>query len=348
MTWEWIARAGGIALAFCASVLVAAAASAQGLDIVTYTGADRSQRLLDGARKEGALTLYSSAAAPDMNPQVAAFEKKYAIKVKVWRGSSEDVAHRIINEQRGGRFEVDVAETAGPDLEALVREKALQEVRTPVATDLIPEATPAHRRWIMSRLSIFVAAYNTNLIKAAEAPKTYGDLLDPRWKGKLAIEADDANWFMQLSTVMGEEKAVRLFRDIVARNGISVRKGHSLLANLVPTGEVPVALTVYAYRVEQLKNEAAPVEILYLPPVIALPTGIAIPQKAPHPFAAALFTDFFLTEGQEILAARGNTPTNPKVKALPKDLALIDLPKFLDEGDKWTRLYKDLFSEKGR
>jgi iron(III) transport system substrate-binding protein len=346
MTWESLARAGAVALAL--SALLPTAASAQAPDILSYAGADRAQRVLEGARKEGTLTLYSSAATSDANAQVAAFEKKYGVKLKVWRGSSEDIAHRVINEQRAGRFEVDVVETAGPDLEALVREKALQEFRTPVSAELIPAATLAHRLWIMSRLSIYVGAYNTSLIKPADAPRSYEDLLDPRWKGKLAIEADDANWFMQLSAIVGEDKAAKLFRDIVARNGMSVRKGHTLLANLVPTGEVPLALTAYAYRVEQLKKEGAPVEILYLPPVIALPTGIAVAQKAPHPYAAALFADFFLTDGQEILVQRGNTPTNPKAKALPKDLAFIDLPKFLDEGDKWTRRYKEIFSDQRR
>ncbi len=144
----------------------------------------------------------------------------------------------------------------------------------------------------------FVGGYNTKLIAAADAPKRYEDLADPQWKGRLAVEASDANWLMQLAAIMGEDKAIKLFRDIVARNGMSVRRGHSLLANLVPTGEVPLALTLYGYRVEQLKQEGAPVEILYLPPVIGLPTGTGIVRRAPHPHAAALLADFFLTDGQ--------------------------------------------------
>jgi len=105
--------------------------------------------------------------------------------------------------------------------------------------------------------------------QARDAPTTYEDLLNPRFKGKLAVEAEDANWFMSVVLSMGEEKGLKLFRDIVASNGMSVRKGHTLLANLVPTGEVPLALTAYSYRVEQLKNEGAPIEIVYLPPPVA-------------------------------------------------------------------------------
>ena len=192
----------------------------------------------------------------------------------------------MINEQRAGRFEADVVETAGPDMEVMIREKAMQPFHTPVSADLIPAATYAHRQWIATRINLFVGGYNTKLIAAADAPKRYEDLLDPHWKGKLAVEASDANWFMQLAALMGEDKAIKLFRDMVARNGMSVRRGHSLLANLVPTGEMPLALTLYGYRVEQLKQEGAPIEILYLPPVIGLPTGTGIVRNAPHPHAA--------------------------------------------------------------
>src|SRR5205085_6286876 len=154
----------------------------------------------------------------------------------------------------------------------------------------------------------------TNIIKRADAPTTYQDLLHPRFKGKLGIEADDANWFMSVAGALGEEKGLRLFRDIVAANGMSVRKGHTLLANLVPSGEVPLALTAYSYRIEQLKKEGAPVEIAYLPPVVSFPTGAGVFRRAPHPHAALLFEDFMLTDGQTILAQREAVPTNPKVK----------------------------------
>ncbi len=314
-------------------------------DILTYAGADRAQRILDGA-KEGTVTLYSSANVVDMNPQVAAFEKKYGIKVKLWRGSSENVARRVMNEQRAARFDVDLVETAGPDMEVMTREKALQPFHTPISASLIPAATYAHRQWIATRVNLIVGAYNTKLIAGADAPKRYEDLLDPRWKGKLAVEDTDAYWLMQIASIIGEEKAIKLFRGIVAANGMSVRKGHSLLANLVPTGEVPMALTVYGYRVEQLKREGAPVEILYLPPVIGLPTGTGVVRHAPRPYAAALLSDFFLTDGQKILAERHNFPVDPKIRPVPDGLAFVDVAKFLDEGARWTKLYASIFAGK--
>ena len=331
-------------VAIVATALLSSAASAQ--DIFSYAGPDRSQRILDGANKEGSVTLYSSATVADMGPQISAFEKKYGIKVRLWRASSEDVARRVINEQRAGRHEADVVETAGSEMEVLVREKAMQPFVTPISAELIPAATYAHRQWIATRVNAFVGGYNTKIISKADAPTRYEDLTDPKWKGRLAVEASDANWFMQLAAIMGEEKAVKLFRDIVARNGMSVRKGHSLLANLVPTGEVALALTLYSYRVEQLKQEGAPVEILYLPPVIGLPTGTGIVRRAPRPHAAALLAEFFLTDGQRILADRFNVPVNPKIRPMPENLALIDVAKFLDDGERWTKLYAAIFTGK--
>ena len=218
------------------------------------------QRLVEDAKKEGVVSLYSSAVVDDSNAIAAAFKKKYGIDVRLWRGSSEDILRRAVTEHRGGRDDVDVAETAGPDMEGLQRERLLQEISLPVFTDLIPQAVAPHRAWVTGRVSIFTAMYNTTLIKPTEAPHAYEDLLDPKWKGKLGIEADDGNWFMTVVQAMGEAKALPLFRSIVATNGMSVRKGHTLLANLVAAGEVPLALTAYGYRINEMKMKGAPVE----------------------------------------------------------------------------------------
>jgi iron(III) transport system substrate-binding protein len=120
-----------------------------------------------------------------------------------------------------------------------------------------------------------------------------------------------------------------------------VRRGHTLLANLVAAGEVPLALTVYSYKPEQQKRSGAPVEPLYLNPVVALAYGPAVSKCAPHPHAALLFHDFMIGEGQAIMAKRDMTPTNPKIKPLPKgvDLTLIDPAEMLDNRKKWDDLW---------
>jgi iron(III) transport system substrate-binding protein len=326
-----------------------ASARAQTLaELANYSGADRTARLVAGAKREGTVTLYSSLTLADQSAIIAAFQAKYGIKVQQWRGSSEDIRSRALTEYAAGRFDADVAETSGSEMEPMVREQLLQAVSTPAAAGLIPQAIMPHHGWIATRLSVFVGAYNTDIVKPADVPKSYADLRDPKWKGKLGIEADDANWFLSVVDHMGEEKGLRLFHDIVATNGISVRKGHTLLANFVGSGEVPLALTTYSYLVEQLKRAGAPVELLYLPPVVALPTGAGVFRKAPHPHAALLLLDFYLTDAQKILAGRDAVPTDPSVKALPKELIFVDLPRYLDEGEKWTKLFNDTFIKQAR
>ena len=337
-------------LGFCLAMCAARAQVAALDDIAAYAGTDRAERLAVGGRKEGTLTLYSSARSDDLAALAAAFEKKYGIKVRVWRASSEVIRSRIINESRGGRFDADVVETAGPDISALAREQLLQPINSPVFADLDKSALVPGRAWTTSRFSMIVAAYNTKLVAAADVPKQYSDLLDFKWRGRLGMEADDAPWFATVVTALGERAGLDLFRGIASRNGVSLRKGHSLVANLVVSGEIPFALTVYGYHADQLKREGAPIEKVYLPPVVVLRTGVAVLRKAPHPFAAVLFTDFMLSDGQAILAARDHVVTNRRYGALPANLsiAFIDSFKYLDEGDKWTRLFKDAFVEHGR
>lgn len=317
-------------------------------DVALLAGPDRMQKMIDGAKQENALTLYSSATTEDMGPIVASFEKSYAIKVKTWRGSSEDIRQRSITEARAGRYDADVFETAGTELEAMQREGLMQEMKSPTLSELTPLAIRPHREWVASRLSTYVGGYNTDLIRKQEAPASYEDLADPRWKGKLGIEGENAGWFMSLAQVIGEDKAISLFRRIVQTNGVSVRKGHTLLANLVVSGEVPFAITVYGYRAEQLRKSGAPFMPVYFQPLIALPTGISVARRAPHPYAAALFWEHYLTEGQKILVTQDNIPVNLKVKPTPAGLTLLDPAQLIDDGDKWRRVFRDIFLSQAR
>jgi iron(III) transport system substrate-binding protein len=272
-------------------------------EMASYQGADRTQRLIEGAKKEGALSMYTSAQGDDMGALVAAFEKKYGIKVGMWRASSEKVLQRAVTETRANRFAVDVMETNGPELESMHREKILQKVASPHHANLIAPALRPHGEWVGTRLNVFVQAYNTKLVKKDELPRAWDDLLHPRWKGRLGIEAEDADWLAGLMEDLGEARGTKLFKEIVAKNGMSVRKGHTLLTQLVASGEVPFALTVYNYKAEQLKAKGAPIAWLAVgSTAIARPNGLAIVRRAPNPHAALLFYDFEIgEEGQRAL-----------------------------------------------
>src|SRR5579864_1836319 len=277
-------------------------------EIASYSGPDRIAKLVAGAKQEGALNIYTSETVEDIGALGAAFQNQYGIKPSVWRGSSEDILQRAVVEARGGRFDADAFETGATAMESLHRDLLLQHIDVPATADLAPEAIQPHREWI----------------------------------GQRGIEADDSDCFGAVIEALREERGLKLFRDIFAANGVSVRKGHTLLANLVVSGEVPLAIGTYLYKVAQLKGRGAPIDSLSLAPVVARFEGAGVARHAPHPYAAMLFMEFMLTEAQDILAKRDFFPAQLKVKPMPAGLTFLDPAKALDQGPKWSKYYRDI------
>jgi iron(III) transport system substrate-binding protein len=322
----------------------AQAQSSRAAEVAAYAGADREQHLIEGAKREGALTMYSNAPTDDNAALVGAFEKKYGIKVNLYRASSEEIRQRALTEAGAKRFDVDFILDNAPAMEAMADERLLQEVNSPYLADVMPRAIPPHRQWVGFCLNVLVAAYNTDLVKKAELPKSYSDLIDPRWKGRIAIAADDSEWFAGLMGALGEEAGVKLFRRIAASNGFSARKGHTLLTNLVAAGEAPLALTVFNYTAEQLKKRGAPIDWFVIEPLISMPNSVAVARMAPHPSAAVLMFDFMLSDAQRILADRDYVATSRQVGS-PLDrerLTVMDSGASLAQADKWERLYRQI------
>lgn len=313
-----------------------------------YQGADRHERLVEAAKKEGELNVYH--VYPALTTVMAAFTKKYGIKTNPWRAGSEAVLQKLSTEARGGKFEADIVQNNAPENEAAHREKLLQEVRSPHHADLMAGAVPAHKEWAGITLDVWTLAYNTDKVKKEDLPKTYSDLLDAKWKGKLGIEAFNHHWFATLLTQIGEKEGIKLFTDIVNTNGMSVRKGHSLLTGLVVSGEVPMALTVYSWNPVQSKKKGAPIEGLALQPLIGQFSTIAIPKKSPHPNAAALFYDFMLSEGQQVLNEANFVPVSKKIETpfAKANIKFVDPGQAIDMQDKWTKVYEDVITKRAK
>ncbi|MDQ2779359.1 MAG: extracellular solute-binding protein [Pseudomonadota bacterium] len=312
---------------------------------------DREAVLAEGARKEGEVSVYTSLTADEVGGLTAAFEQRYGVKVKAWRSGSENILRRVVTEARARRQDVDIVETNGPELESLVRENLLLPLRSTHQRDLLPQALQPHGRWLGSRINLFVQAWNTRLLTRDELPRSYADLTNPKWKGKLGIEAEDTDWFMTVVKDLGEERGLRIFREIAQVNGFSVRKGHTLLAGLVSSGEIPFALTVYGHGVEKLKEKGAPIDWTTIEPAIGRANGVGIARGSPHPHAAALFVDFLLSpEGQAILAKGGYVPANTRLphRAHQQALKFVDPRAMLDEGDKWQALYQQIIVKAAR
>ena len=311
--------------------------------VATYKGADRDQKILEAAKKEGVVSLYTSLENADATKIKAVFEKKYGIKLELWRAGSDTILNRVMTETRANHYSVDVLETNGMELEALQQEKMLQPFQTPYLSELIPEAANRPGDWIPTRMHLYCVGYNTNAIKKDELPKTYKDLLNPMWKGKIGIEATNYPWFATVVQALGEKDGLQLFRDIVKTNGISVRKGHNLLVNMVASGEVPMALTVNKQAVGKLKKTGAPVDCFFLEFGVGTLNGMALHRNAPHPNAAALFMDFMLTDGQTVLHDLGREATAKKYQSAGGGrIVMIDSAGMLNQSGKWEKLYQDI------
>ena len=333
-----------VAIGFSSS-LWAQPAAGQHKGIYMYQGADREQRVLEGAKKDKQVTVYTSLNLKDSVPITQAFEKKYGVKVELWRSSSEKVLQRAITEARAGRFAVDAFELNGPELEAMYREGLLDEFYSPEFKNLPPAAFPKHRHYAADRFNFFTIAYNTNLVKADEVPNSYEDLAHPRWTGRIGIEASDTDWFGSIVKHMGESKGLALFRRI-AQQKPQMRTGHTLIAELVASGEIPLAATIYNHNAERLLVNGAPIKWKALNPTFGRPNGVAVAKRAQRPHAALLFVDFMLShEGQTLIMQRNRVPASTKVDSKLNDFPfeMIDPVIVLDEADKWEKIWSELF-----
>ena len=310
-----------------------------------YDGPDRLTQIAAAAREEGSLTLYTTIAEKDLPTLLEPFEARYGVTVSVWRAGTDRVLQRTVAEAAAGRHDVDVIHFGSPEMEALSREQILLPVTSPVHDELQPGSVPSHREWAATLLSVWVQAYNTTRVTKDSLPKTYEDLLDPKWKGMLGIEAKDQDWFASVVDVMGgREAGLTFFRDLVATNGMSVRLGHTLLTNLVVSGEVPLALTVYNYMPEQAKKKGAPVDWFALEPAIARSNAVGVARRAPHPNAALLFYEYLLgEEAQQHFVNMDYVPSNTKVASPLEGVEIVqaDPIRSLDEAEMWTRLFED-------
>jgi iron(III) transport system substrate-binding protein len=313
--------------------------------IYMLEAADRQHRLLAAARREGIVSIYTSLNTQDSGPLTAAFEKKHGVRTQLWRSSSEKVVQRAVAEARAGRFTCDVFETNGPEMEALSRERLLDEFRSPSFSDLPPAAFPAHRRYVADRFNFFTIAYNTRLVKPEEVPSSYDDLLHPRFTGKIGLEASDVDWFGAMVKYMGEAKGLAYFRKLAATRP-QIRSGHTLMGQLVASGEIPIAANIYNHNAERVAVQGAPIKWKALTPTFGRPNAIGVARQATHPNAALLFADFVLSrEGQTLLKGRNRVPSSRSVNSPLNQFPfeMIDPAITLDEDEKWSRLWSELF-----
>jgi ABC-type Fe3+ transport system substrate-binding protein len=340
--WETqtVRLATRILTVFWMTCLVSTAVPAQSPDenILTYMGPDRTEKLLAGAKQEGELTYYSAMIVNQaLRPLTAAFQKKYPfIKIAFWRADSEEIETKLSAEMRANNLVGDVIEGTGIG-ELAVRAGLAQQIWSPQLAGIPEKLRDPDHLWVPTRMSYFSIAYNTRLVPTGTEPKTYDDLLDEKWKGRMAwplLSAIGAPLFVtNLRLAWGDDKAIAYLRRLGTQNIVNFGAGNPrTLVDRVIAGEYAIALQIFAHHPLISAAKGAPVMSQLFPPVASSAGTLVIPKGSRHPHAAALLTDFLLSqEGQQILAAAEYLPVRPDVEPLPQVASIIPARAGVDD-----------------
>jgi iron(III) transport system substrate-binding protein len=272
-------------------------------------------KAIDMAKKEGTLELYTSLTDELVGPVKQNFEKQTGVKMNVFRASSETVLQRALQESSANRSGNDAIETNFNEMGVLSKQGVLVDYRGSAFAS-VPESG-RFKGWLADRLNIMLPAWNTKLIKPGQEPRSWEDLADPRFKGKLTMELTDSDWYENVTKSWqraGKTQAQidDLWHRIVAN--ANVAKGHTVMAELLGAGQTAVDAMNYSYITQNTADKGAPVAFRSADGVahtvgFARPQGVGMMKGAKHPAAAWLFNDWMLKEGQKLLVSLGLTPS---------------------------------------
>ena len=272
------------------------------------------KHLIEGAKKEGELVWYTNSGLENVEGFVRDFQKAYPfIKLKYWRGKTRALNDKLLTEARAGVYKADVIKSSAGVLQPLIDAKLLAAYNPPVRKPYAADLKGQH--WTALQTALRVFGYNTDLVAEKDAPRTWNDLLAPKWKGKVMWDVSSQPEVTALLLRWGEEKTDAYFKAFAA-NKPAVRRGRTVLAQMAAAGERPLAVTIYAYKAEELAAKGASINWLAQDLTVGLVYPISLANHAPHPYSAALFHDYLLSQrGQAIRVKQGRLVARPGVQA---------------------------------
>jgi iron(III) transport system substrate-binding protein len=334
----------GVAL-LCGLFAAPGAAQAQSADLIAK------------AKKEGTAVYYTDLIIDQVvRPLVAAFEKKYGIKVDYARSDSQDTILKLLGEHKAGNMHADVfGLTSG--LQALIDAGAVRKFEPANAAAIPPQFKDPQHYWISTNFYVMTPAVNTNLVPANERPKTYDDLLDPRWKDKIVWKPNDTSgapgFIGNALRTMGQDRGMDYLRKLSKQNIHSIQGSARAILDQVIAGEYPLVLQIFNHHAALSAQKGAPVQWLKIEPAMVQMTQMALPVGSPHPAAGELFVEFLLSkEGQTIFQKANYFPTRTDVPPALPELApssghfkanFMSPEEVGRDYEKWTKIYNDLF-----
>ena len=295
-------------------------------DIALLKSANRQKILIEGAKKEGKVTFYTGLIVDQVvRPVKDAFEKEYPfLQVEFFRGNADRLAQKMLAEYQAKRYEVDIV-SGSSAATILQRAGVMQRFYSPPIAEYPSELKDPNGFWGSTNVYFMTLGYNTKMVKANELPKTYEDLLNPRWKGQMMWSTSRGsgapqfigNIFLTMGQEAGKAYLQKLRQQNIAKSTASARQ----ILDLVIAGEYPMAIQIFNHHAYISKAAGAPVDWQPLEPVTATINSIGLAKNAPHPHAAMLFLDFVLSKkGQKVFQAANYLPAHPEIPALQADL----------------------------
>lgn len=309
---------------------------------------ERISKLIEGAKLEGKMVLYTTHSMTASLPMIKKFEDKYPfVKVELYRSGSETLQNKIINEAKANKYIPDVIEIPGFNAFILKQAGLTASYISPENRVYQEGFKDSDGFWTGTYVNLFGMGYNTKLLSRKDIPDTYEGFLNPKWKGKKIgfFGNKEVEWFANMLKIMGEEKGMDFFRKFVAQ-GLDIRNGQSLITDLMIAGEFPVG-TTFPHIVADKKKKGAPVDWVGIAPIIAKLGTNGLAAHASHPNAAKLWIDLALSrEGQMILLESGRLPARLDIEAdiLKEYKRLKIYPTDMSLADKFTA-YSKLFIE---
>jgi len=298
--------------------------------------ADATKRLIDGAKKEGKVVWYTALSIQDAEVLTKRFEQTYPfIKTETLRLVTDALLTKILTETKAGVPNSDVIEIPGIAGNILKKEGMFDKYASTESNAYPAAMKDPGGTWTSFFIHTLVLVYNTQLVKKEELPRTYEDLINPKWKGKVVLRDEDFETFGMMLKVMGREKGMNFMRRLGGQ-GVDLRNSFTLAVQGVASGEIPLGMNLYGTHTEEFKKKGAPVDWVPMEFVLTTVEPLAVSARAPHPAAARLFIDFLLSkEVQSILRDRSRISSRPDVppdppeltkglKLIPTDLSLAD------------------------
>ena len=316
-------------------------------ELAAYNKPDREKLLYEGAKKEGTLMWYTSLTGGPNSDAPKVFEAKYpGVKVEVYRGDSDAIIQRVLQEAQAKRFLVDIIETTFPVLKVMQEYKLLAPYFSPYLGRYPDEAKEKAEKglvyWMTDRESYIGLAYNTNSVQGNAVPKGFDDLLKPELRGKIGFATTDtgARVIGAMIASKGAEFVQKLKAQQITLHSVS---GRAIL-DMVISGELGLSPTVFLSHSRVSIAKGAPIKWV---PMEFVPTnagGVALPANAPHPHAALLFGDFLLSpDGQKFLAKYGldSAMNKPDFQRFYAEAGMT-AAQYEKENEKWEKLLREI------